>query len=360
MRGRLAFLLTLLLIMTLTIVSCGRKQKQDDTIQKNRIKIGLALGYAGIGDMAFNDMQYRGLIQAKHQYPIEVVYKVPTHESDEEQTSCIQQLIDEQCDLIFSSGIFSIEGLKRFAPDYPDIHFVLLDNPLKGYSNITSVIYAQHEGSFLAGYLAASFTRTHKIGFIGGVDIPVIKAFRKGYEEGAAYADSKVKLITEYCSLAPNFQGFNDPEKGYMLANSMYDQGIDVIYNVASATGNGIIAAAKDRGKYVIGVDSNQDAMAKGYVLTSMMKRLDLSITDIVGKFLDNELAGDSIYVYGLRNNGVSLTDMQYTRDIIGEETVGELEAIKQKIIDGDIVVTNIHEEYLKDYLDEKNRETEE
>ncbi len=350
----------LLLSILIFLLACGRSNDQSNEPQNKRMKIGLALGYAGIGDMAFNDMQYRGLIQAKHKYPIDVVYKVPKHESDEEQTDCIQQLVDENCDLIFASGIFSIKGLNDIAPKHPDIRFVLLDNPLKGYKNVSSVIYTQHEGSFLVGYLAARFSRTGRIGFIGGVDIPVIKAFLQGYKEGAAYADTGVILDAEFCSNAPDFSGFNDPEKGYQLASAMYDRGIDVIYNVASATGNGIIAAAKDRGKYVIGVDSNQDTMAKGYVLTSMMKRLDLSITDIVGKFFDNELVGDSIYAYGLKNNGVSLTDMQYTRDLIGEKTIGEIDRIKQKIINGEIVVTNIHEEFLQEYLDGKSQETEE
>ncbi len=359
MTGRNTLYLIVSLISLLLITSCGKKSDRNDTTQPDRIKIGLALGYDGIGDMAFNDMQYRGLIQAKHKYPIDVVYKVPKHESDDDQGQCIQELIDEKCDLIFSSGIFSINGIKHFAPDHPEIRFVLLDNPIKGFENVTSVIYAQHEGSFLVGYLAGRFTRTGKVGFIGGVDIPVIKAFYQGYKEGIEYANPNVVIDVKYCSFSPDFSGFNNPEKGHTLANEMYDRGVDVIYNVASASGNGIITAASERGKYVIGVDSNQDALAKGYVLTSMMKRLDLSITDIVGKYLNNELVGDSIYVYGLKNNGVSLTDMEFTRDFIGDQTIEELEKIKEKIIDGKIIVTNLHEEYLKDYLDEQNEEIE-
>ncbi len=352
--------ITIAFLISILIAGCGKAGKSDEEPTRRYRKIGLALGYAGIGDMAFNDMQYRGLIQAKHEYPIDVVYKVPTTETIGEQERCIQDLIDEGCELIFSSGIFSVEGLKRYAPMYPQIHFVLLDNPLSGFDNVSSAIYSQHEGSFLVGFLASKFSRTGKVGFIGGVDIPVIKAFLQGFKEGIQYADPKVTLTAKYCSEAPDFNGFNDPDKGYKLATEMYDQGIDVIYNVASASGNGIITAAKDRGKYVIGVDSNQDALAKGYVLTSMMKRIDLSISDLVGKFIKGELKGNTIYTYGLGNDGIQLTDMKYTRDFIGEKLIIEVYNVRQKIIDGKIKVTNIHEQYLKEYLDEQGSKAEE
>lgn len=314
-------------------------------LAEEKIKVGLVMGYGGIGDMSFNDMQYYGLIRAAQKYSIEIDYKVPKTETEQAMEEALDELMAAPPKLVFLAGYHPSLILRDYAAKHKDVHFVLLDNPMSGVENVSSVVYSQHEGSFVVGYLAAKMSKSKHVGFIGGVDIPVIKAFLKGYEEGAAYADPDVKISVEFCSKQPDYSGFNNPKGGNELAKRMYDSGIDVIYSVASASGVGIIEAAKEKEQFVIGVDSNQDHLAEGFVLTSMMKRLDSSIVDLVGLYLDGELKGGEVYTYGYNNKGVGITDMQYTRDKIGPELIQELHDIEAKIASGEITVTNIHTE---------------
>lgn len=354
-RLNLLVVLSVMAGMALFTFSCKKaietkdepEKQQDDNSQKTRrIKVGLAMAENGLGDMSFTDMQYAGLKKAEKLYNIDFIYLIPEDNSVESADKILRELARQECELIFTSFFFAIEAVKNLAADYPDIRFVILDNPVKGLANVTSAVYAQHEGSFVVGYLAAKFSKTKKIGFIGGVDIPVVKAFLKGFEEGIAYSKTNASLKVEYLSRFPEFSGFNDPDKGYKTAGVFYNQGIDVIYNVAGLSGSGIIKAAGDKKKFVIGVDANQDGLAEGYVLTSMLKRLDYSVVDIVDLYIKGELKGDYVYNYSYKNFGVSITDMQYTRDIIGDKLIRELREIESKIANGEIVVTNTQIEY--------------
>jgi len=337
----------LILFAAFLLYSCkksdGELYTSTQTSSRNeRVKVGLALGYGGMGDMSFNDMQYAGLIRASKKYDIDIAYAIPKEEKVEDIKINLAELIyNEKCSLIFMASYIALEILPEIAPIHPDIHFVILDNPLNGIDNVSSVEFAQNEGSFVVGYLAARFSKSLTIGFIGGTNEPVILDFLKGFEEGVGYADRTKKIDARFASLMPDFSGYHNPKLGYEIATEMYKSSVDVIYNVASLTGGGIIQAAVDNGAYVIGVDSDQDGIAKGSVLTSMMKRLDNCVVDLVGYYLDGTIKGNFIYRYDYRNNGVGITDMIWTKDVIGEKIISDTKEIEKKIARGEIVVTD-------------------
>lgn len=318
-----------------------------DSTTGKKIKVGLALGGA-LGDQAYNDMQYKGLIEAAEKFDIAVAYRVPDVLGAEQDllanfTKMLTELADqEDCDLIIINSFQAIEPLAQVAARYPQKFFVLLDAVAKPLENVASTTYTSHEGSFVVGALAAYISQTKKVGMLCGVDIPIIKSFLKGFEEGLAYADPAVQLTTEYVSKFPDFSGFGNPQRGYELANQLYEQGVDVIYAAAGSTGNGVIQAASEQQKYVIGVDSDQDYLAPGFVLTSMMKRLDVSVINLCQLFIEGKLTGNTVYEYGYKNGGISITDMKFTKEKIPADILEKIRAIEQKIAVGEIQVTNI------------------
>ena len=303
-------------------------------------KIGIAFSAGSVGSSSFKDMQYNGLIEASRQLDIAIVYEVAKSREEEDRMAVFSHLVEvEDCQLIFASGHSLKEPFKSTVSQYLDVHFVFLDEVPVLAANVSAVTFGQHEGSFVVGALATQVSQTRKIGFIGGVNIDIIEAFRRGFQEGIEYIDPSVQLITEYITLLPDATGFARPEQGYELAKQMYSEGIDIIYAVAGGSGNGIIQAAKDNEKFVIGVDANQDHLAKGFVLTSMMKRLDVAVVDISRLFVEGKLEGNKVYEYGYKDGGVSLTEMEFSKDKIPPEVLANIKEIEQKIASGEIVV---------------------
>lgn len=324
------------------IISCTQKSTTTTTLAEaeDLVKVGLALSEFGLGDQSFNDMQYNGLIEAFRRYDIEATFQVPEEGTAEAYRKTFIDLIEnEGCDLVFACEGFNMAAtVNELAVLYPDVEFVVMDQSADAAENVVYTRFAQNEGSFAVGVLAANYSKTGKIGFIGGVDIDVVKDFLVGFEEGIEYSGANVDLEVEYCSLLPDFSGFNLPEEAYDLAMGMYDSGIDIIYSVAGSSGNGVIRAASDSSNFVIGVDSDQDHMAPGFVLTSMMKRLDVAVYTIVGLYLEGELESGEM-LFNTKNDGVSLTEMEYTKDYFSDETLEKVQKATQRIREGTITV---------------------
>ncbi|MEE4241587.1 MAG: BMP family ABC transporter substrate-binding protein [Desulfopila sp.] len=304
--------------------------------------VGFLVPVSGLGDHSFNDMTYAGLIRAKNMYHFELIRQQCIDSRSENHGKAMEKLIEQQADIIITNGWEFTDVVKEYAVKYPDRFFILNDFPLAGFPNVISNVFAQHEGSFLAGALAAWTTTTGKIGFIGGRDMPVIRSFLTGFRDGVAYTGNDIEMHTIFLS-GENDQssGFDNPEQGRLQAEALYNEGVDIIFSVAGLSGNGIIRAAADTKNFVIGVDADQDYMAKGYVLTSVIKRLDLAVL----KSLHTLFEGDSspgIYTFGLREGGVSLSPMTYTRHLLPEETIKKVAHLRDLIIAGEINVTNI------------------
>ncbi len=311
---------------------------------KREKKVGLALGVSGLGDQSFNDMQYSGLVQSYERMPIQAAFRVPASNEEKDLVTLFETLITkDQCNLVIVAEAYAMgEVVKKFAEKHPDVMFVLMESAAVDRPNIAATEFAQNEGSFLAGMLAARVSKAKRFGFIGGVDLLPVKDFLTGYQAGIRMVRPDAIVDTVWVSLVPDFSGFNNPARGHDLALELYGQGAEVVYAVAGGTGNGIIQAAKEKNRLVLGVDSNQDHLAPGYVLTSMMKRADVAVTNIIGRYLAGTLVGRRVYRFDLKNHGVSLTDFEYTEDRVSAEMRRELDEASKKIADGRLAVPTV------------------
>lgn len=243
--------------------------------------------------------------------------------------------------------------MEKLAVDYPDANWVIMNQTRKG-DNIVSVVFGEHEGSYLAGALAAQVTTDTSIkgineqaviGVIGGVKAPGIDKFIVGYIQGAKAINPDIDVKVAYS------ESFGDPAKGQQMAKAMFNEGADIVYQVAGGTGIGIIEAAKAEGRYAIGVDTDQDGMAPGNVLTSMIKRVDVAVEDIVINYAADKFPGGEVMDFGLAQNGVALSDMKHTKDMVPAAYLEKVDALKADIVAGKIDVWDVSTEGYPDFF---------
>ncbi|MCP4719673.1 MAG: BMP family ABC transporter substrate-binding protein [Desulfobacteraceae bacterium] len=358
---KVSIFLLILLFISVAFLGCGKKEeekkelKQKITVEPGQEKksVDFTVGAPiqdGFGDRSFSEMTYIGLIKAKKDYGIKLIFDVGHQATitEPEREAAIQRLIDKKVDLIAASGWQFLNAFTKMAKLNPKQHFLLNDVPMKNFSNIVSPVYAQHEGSFLAGCLAGWMTKTDAVGFIGAVDLTVIHAFRVGYTEGVKYANPKAKVFHAFVTTGNDFSGFEKPEEGFRLATKQINQGADIIFHVAGGqTGHGVIQAAKKAGKFAIGVDIDEDHIAEGSVLTSMIKRVDITTYKEVVKALKGNF-NPGVVDYGLANGGVSLSPMKYTKHLVPKKVLEDLKKVEAKIISGEIKVTDYLKENMK------------
>ncbi len=297
------------------------------------IKVGLILAMGGLGDKSFNDSAYRGLKKAEKDFDIKIKYVEPSSWS--EDSIFITEFAENDYDLIIATSYTAQDAMTQLAGEFKDTKFAIVDTTIEGVPNTASLVFSEEEGSFLVGALAAMMSENNSVGFIGAVDIPLINNFKRGYEQGAKYINPDISTTAIYIGgNAP----FNDPVKGKEATYSLANQGVDVVYHASGNTGVGMMEAVKDLGIYAIGVDSDQDYMAEGQVITSMLKNVDNAVYALIKDTVEGNFEGRT-YKFGLAENGVGTTDFKYTRDVIGEEKIQRLEKIKKDIIDGKIVI---------------------
>lgn len=309
-------------------------------------KIKVAVVYSGnLGDKSYNDSCNAGAQQAAKDFGVEVKNLEGT--SAEEWEANFLAACEGGYDLVICSSSNFQEYMKKYCASYPNTKFAVIDTTVEG-SNIVSISFAQNQGSFLAGAAAALFTSQtgvpgvnpdKVIGWVGGMDIPVLHDFYVGYEQGAKYIDPDVKILQSFAGT------WNDPLKGKELTLAQYDQGADIVMNVASGTGTGILEAAKDAGKFAIGVDLNQDNDQPGSVLTSMVKRVDTACYLTIKSVVDGTYQGGGTSYLTVANGGVSLTDFSVMKSSLGDkfpqEIVDKINELQKKIVSGEIVVDN-------------------
>ncbi len=312
--------------------------RQKAVVQEGLI-VGLLLGNGGLGDQSFNDMTYAGLIRIRQQYNLKLIIE-DSEKNDAAFEAAMQRLIDDGAHIIVANDFYLKDLVAKYAPENPDRYFILQDAILTGLPNVVCLSYSVEEGSFLVGALSGLLTTTNRVGFIGGVDIPVMHVFRKGFRDGVLFSNPAVDIMEVFVSKAPDYSGFRSPAAGYDIAMSAYEDGVDIIYAAAGLTGNGVIQAARKSGTFAIGVDSDQDHLAKGSVLTSMMKRLDIATFNEVVRIIEGKFI-PGVKKYGLKDCGVGLTPMKYSRQFIPDAVISELSHIEARIIDGSINVAN-------------------
>src|SRR5437868_1749082 len=247
-------------------------------------------------------------------------------------------------DLIIGVGFAQAPIMEQVAKDYPNIRFAIVDG-VSELPNVASLVFKEHEGSYLVGMLAAKTTKSDTLGFIGGMDIPLIHRFETGYEEGAHAVNPNIRIIQNYVGVTDS--AWNNPGKGKELALSQIGKGADVIFTAAGNSGLGAFDAVEQAGTqngrathFVIGVDSNQNGVKPGFVLTSMVKRVDNAVYDIVQQVVNHQFKG-GLHVFGLAEEGVGYAMDDNNRSLISPDVILETEAAKQKIIHGQIKVTD-------------------
>jgi basic membrane protein A len=297
------------------------------------IKPAVVFDIGGKFDKSFNEGVSVGAEKFKAETKIGYAEFEVTNETQFEQVH--RRFAQRGQDPIIGVGFNQANPIERVAKEFPKVHFTLIDGVVK-LPNVQSVLFKEHEGSFLVGLLAAMASKSGKIGFVGGMDIPLIRKFACGYEQGIKYGNPKAELIQNMTGTTP--AAWNDPARGGELAKGQFDRGVDVVYAAAGATGNGVLQAAKDRDKLAIGVDSNQNHLHPGTMLTSMVKRVDLATYESFKTAMEGKWEA-SISVLGLKEGGVDWALDRYNEKLITPEMKAKVDQAKADIIAGKIKV---------------------
>ena len=286
-------------------------------------------------DKSFNEAAYVGAERFKKETAIAYREFEVTNEAQREQA--LRNMARRGSQVVVGIGFGQASGMERVAREFPNLKFAIVD-AIVDLPNVQSIVFKEHEGSFLVGMAAAMASKTGKIGFVGGMDIPLIRRFALGYEEGAKYVNAKIEIYRNMTGTTP--AAWNDPTRGGELARSQFDRGADVIYAAAGATGLGVLQAAKDKGRLAIGVDSNQNHIHPGSVLTSMIKRVDLAVYEAFKAAKDGTWKA-GVRSLGVAEGGVGFSLDQHNRGLITAEMEKRLQQARADIVAGKIKVTD-------------------
>ena len=303
-----------------------------------KLRAALVLDIGGVDDKSFNESAYRGLKRAEKELGVEVQYYQPSQPAD--RKTGLRQFAAKGYDVVIGVGFIFTDEIIEMAKDFPGVKFGCVDMVDKPAAelppNLVGLKFKEEQGSFLAGALAAMVSKTKKVGFIGGMNVPLIHKFEAGYRAGATHVDPKIAVVVNYAGETP--KAFQDPETGKNRAVEQYKSGVDVIYHASGKTGLGVFQAAKELGKLAIGVDSDQATEAPGFVLSSMVKGVDVVVFDTI-QAIQGAQFKPGIQVYGLAEGGVSIVYDDVNKALIGEENHQRLLSIQQDIISGKIAV---------------------
>lgn len=303
----------------------------------DKFRVGLVLDKGGRDDKSFNAAAFKGSQDAEKQLGVEV--KVLEGRDDNSAEPMLRSLAEKKFDLIIAIGFSQGEAVKKVAAQFPDRRFAVVDADVQA-ANVKAILFEEHEGSFLVGAIAALKSKSGKLGFIGGMDIPLIRRFQMGYEAGIKHVNKNATVTSNYAGVTG--EAWNNPPKGKELALAQFGQGVDVIFAAAGATGMGLFDAAEEKKKLAIGVDSNQNWVKPGFVLTSMLKRVDLAVFGTI------EEAKAGKFVAGVTRNGLASKGVDYALDdnnksLLTKDILDKVEALKAEIIAGKIKVPDYY-----------------
>ncbi len=318
-------------------------------LQEKHPKICMVLDKGGKDDHSFNESAVIGFQKASKEFSLSKESKFVEPKSDVQISQSIRAFASSaNCDLIVTIGFNPAEHLLDIAAKYPHKKFLAVDVNLEDRNkakNIRSITFQEHEGSFLVGAIAALSSKTDKIGFVGGMDVPLIHRFETGYSSGAKYVRPSIKIVSSYIGVTPD--AWNNPAKAKELALAQYHEGIDIIFQVAANSGLGVFDSAEQMNKkqntiqkkyFAIGVDSNQNWLKPGVILTSMIKRVDNAVYRTIQDFIQNKFKAEHI-AYSLRDGGVDWAYDKHNKHFFTDSQLNEINSIKEKIIKGKIIV---------------------
>lgn len=333
----------------LVLTACG--SSKDDTsgsttasgssttAKKSDVKVGLAYDIGGRGDKSFNDAAAAGLEKAKSEFGIETKeLEAKPGETDAQKEERLRLLAQGGYNTVIAVGFAYATALKKVAADFPDVHFAIVDDSSIQAPNVADLVFAENEGSFLVGAAAALKTKSNHVGFVGGVNVPLIQKFQAGFDAGVKAVNPAIKIDNKYLTQPPDFSGFQDPAKGKVAGQGMYQAGADVVFAAAGSSGLGVFQAAKDANALAIGVDSDQyntvDAALKDVIMTSMVKKVDVAVYNFIQSVTKGSpLSGTQ--TFDLKSGGIDYATSGGKVDDIKTK----LDDFKQKIISGAITV---------------------
>uniref|UniRef100_UPI002494B552 BMP family lipoprotein n=1 Tax=Romboutsia ilealis TaxID=1115758 RepID=UPI002494B552 len=314
------------------LVGCsGNNESASD----DKITVAMITDVAGVNDQSFNQSAWEGLQRAEKELGIEVKYLESKQDSD--YATNIETLVDEDVDLILGVGMKLADAIKEGSELYPDQNFVLVDEEIDA-KNVKNILFKAEESAYLAGLIAGKTTKTNNVGFIGGMELPVIDTFKYGYMAGVKAANPDAKVQAQYAN------SFTDQAKGKAIANQMYTNGADIVFTCGGDVGTGAIEAAKENGKFAIGVDRDQSDLAPENVLTSAIKRVDAGVFETVKSYVNGTFEGGTTTTYGLEENAVGVPDT--TKNLVSQDILDLVEETITKLKNKEITVPKNEEEY--------------
>lgn len=307
------------------------------------LDVGIVFDVGGRGDKSFNDGAYAGAMRAARELGANVRFIEPGEGSDRE--AGLRLLAAEGMDLVIGVGFIFTDDLTLLAREYPDVRFAGVDlavsedaagNPIQPPSNLAALKFREEEGSFLVGALAALLSESTRLGFVGGMDVPLIHKFEAGYRAGVRHVCTRCQVVAQYAGVTP--EAFSNPGRGKELALSQYQGGVDIIFHASGSTGLGVFEAARQTGKLAIGVDADQYAEMPGSILTSMVKGVDAAVYDAIAATLEGTFTG-GIRVFGLAESGVGYVYDANNERLIPAAARARVEQLRDSIIAGHIRV---------------------
>ncbi|MCY4440897.1 MAG: BMP family ABC transporter substrate-binding protein [Deltaproteobacteria bacterium] len=285
-------------------------------------------------DKSFNEGVWRGVTKFVEETGVDVLEFQVTNETQREQA--MRRLVRRGATVLLAVGFSQADAINAVAADHPDRQFAIIDVFWLNRPNLRQYAFKEHEGSYLVGVAAALTSKTGKIGFVGGMDVPLIRKFACGYVQGAKEARTGIAVLRNMTGTTP--AAWNDPAKGAELARGQMDRGADVVYHAAGATGLGVIRAVADAGRLAIGVDSNQNGLAPGHVLTSMLKRVDVAAYQTLKDAMEGKFTA-GVVTLGLAEGGVDWAQDEHNAALVSGEVRAAVERAKADIIAGRITV---------------------
>jgi basic membrane protein A and related proteins len=298
MKRIINLILIVILLSSGTLTGCS----STETIEKDRVKIGIMLSDVGLGDQSFSDSAFAGLAQARDELDIIFDYRelqtVGTYEKG------FTELVEEGNDLVIGLGFMVLEDLEKVAKKYPKQQFILVDS-VSELDNITSITFKEEQGSFLAGAIAGMTTKSKVVGFVGGADVPLIRKFKSGFEQGVKAVNPSAAVKVAYAN------DFGNADLGGKIAAGMIEEGADVLYAAAGFTGVGVLKEAQAKRKFAIGVDSDQYFFAEKAIVTSMLKNVDVALYETVKEFKEEKKLSAQQIELGMNEKGVGLAPIR-------------------------------------------------
>jgi len=318
------------------VLGCAKKAEQAQPPAAGKAVVGLVFDVGGRGDKSFNDQAYAGLERAQKELGI-TFHTLETGEGADREAA-MRQLAAGDASLIFGVGFLFSDDIRKLAVEFPNKKFACIDytvNPGDTLPpNLVALKFKEEEGSYLVGALAGLLTKTGKVGFVGGMQIPLIKKFEAGYVAGAHAVNPSAQVLIKYAGTTGS--AFKDPTKGKELGLAEYNQGADIIYHASGSTGLGVFEAARERDKLAIGVDSDQHDEAPGHILTSMVKRVDVAVFDTIRQTVEGHWQG-GVRVFGLAQDGVTWVYDDRNKALIPDAAKAKVDSLRAEIVAGRI-----------------------